>query len=138
MEVTVNAKKIGRKLAVKFDFGENIHEAVEKFGEEAVFNHFRASGKLSVNSFIRPLLQTYEKDPLTKEDTETLAFTDEQIRSQFGTAFKLTAKVGRSVDHAAKALAALQNLTPEKRAEIMAILSGATEAAAEEEEELEE
>ena len=41
------------KLTANYDFGGTLAEAVEKFGEECVLNHFKSSGIVSLQSKMR-------------------------------------------------------------------------------------
>lgn len=122
MECTVTSKKVNRAITVEYDFGENLEDAVDKFGEESVFNHFVADAKLSVNSLVRPMLEKgLEKDKETGEVSGTPEHTNEQIQAIVAE-YKLPDKTGRRADPGQKALDALKALSPEKQAEIMAIL----------------
>ena len=116
MECTVKSKKADRDITIDYDFGSDLADFVEKFGEAAAYNHAVASAKLSVNSFVRPMLEAAGEDG-------TQTHSDEQIRSALG-AWVLPDKTGRTVDKAAKILKLMSALSPEKKAEILAALSG--------------
>ena len=53
----VSAKLSGetdeQAVSVNFDFGDNLQDAVQKFGEEAVFNAFRQQSRVNLQSLIR-------------------------------------------------------------------------------------
>jgi len=124
MECTVTSKKVGRAITVEYDFGTNVNNAIEKFGEESVFNHFVADAKLSVNSLVRPMLEkglTVTGTGEDKEITGEAEFSNEKIH-EIVAAYKLPDKTGRRVDPGQKAIDALKALSPEKQAEIMSIL----------------
>ena len=52
----------GKEATLNFDFGKDMAEAVEKFGEEVVFTNFRKSAKIDLQSVIRRYLVA-GKDP---------------------------------------------------------------------------
>lgn len=55
---TVSAKvgqgvKASEPISIQYNFGENLKAAVEKFGEEVVFSHYKSSAVIAVQSRIR-------------------------------------------------------------------------------------
>jgi hypothetical protein len=62
----VTAKlKDGDPITVQYDYGDNLDEAKSKFGEEAVYNRYRASMVIDLQGYIRSMLR---KDPPATED----------------------------------------------------------------------
>ena len=114
MECSVNAKGVERQIVVDYNFGEDLNDAIQATSEATIFNHYIASAKLSVNSFVRPMLNA-------KNEDESFTYSDDEVREAL-TKWVLPDKTGRSVDKGAKALKMLQGLSPEKRAEILALL----------------
>jgi len=115
MDCTVKSKKADRQITVDFNFGSDLSEAVDMNGEVAVFNHYAASAKLSINSLIRPMLEAVDEEGNPVYDAA-------QIEAAVA-AYKLPDKTGRTVDKGAKALELLQGMSAEKRAEILALLA---------------
>lgn len=69
IEVTAQPADGSRSLSVNYDFGDNLDEAVQKFGADVVFTKFRASAIIDLQGRIRSgLKRTGEK-----------VMTDEQI-----------------------------------------------------------
>ena len=61
----VSAKlKDGDPVETKYDYGDNLKEAVDKFGEEAVYNRFRAAIVIDLQGYIRSMLR---KEPPSSE-----------------------------------------------------------------------
>lgn len=109
---TVSCKNpsVERSISVEYNFGENLAEAVEKFGEDAVFNGFMADGKVGLQAFVRARLG--------KTDEEYM--TDEQILAE-AEAWK-PGQRKQAADPMAKLQALLSKLSPDQRA---ALLEGA-------------
>lgn len=107
-QIELNGSKEKRQMVLEMDFGSSIADAIEKFGEEVVFNHFQASAKLSVQSAVAQKLISVVKDEDLDEDVPE--YTEDEIR-EYMADWKLTAKTGRSavstLDKAKKLLAAL-------------------------------
>ncbi len=116
MECTVKSKKADRMITVDYDFGSDIMDFIEKFGEVAAHNHAVASAKLSINSLVRPMLEAVD------ETTGEFVNSADAIHAAVST-YKLPDKTGRQVDKGAKAMELLNALSPEKRAEILAALA---------------
>lgn len=52
--IEVSAKKEGfEEVTIQFDFGKNLQELTEKFGEEVVFTNARANMKITLQGVIR-------------------------------------------------------------------------------------
>lgn len=62
-----------REVSVKYDFGENLADAVEKFGEDVVFSRFKSAAIIDLQSLIRRHIKQLDEKGNPK-------FTDEQIQ----------------------------------------------------------
>ena len=102
--IEVSANKAQRSVVVSYDFGENLQDAIAKFGEDVVFSNMRQSMKISLQALMR---RGIDKDQ-----------TDEQILASVG-AWKPGVASERSSDPVATVLAKWQTLSPEKKAELM-------------------
>jgi len=51
--IEVTANKGSKSLTVSYDFGDNLQDAVAKFGEEIVFSNMQQSMKISLQALIR-------------------------------------------------------------------------------------
>jgi len=56
MNISVTAKKDQKTATVEYDFGDNLQDAVEKFGEETVFSNFIQSAKISLQAIMRRVI----------------------------------------------------------------------------------
>lgn len=102
-----------RSITVSFDFGESLQDAVEKFGEEAVFSGFKADARVGLQAKVRGMLKA------TEEDSEALKYTDEEIVAAIAE-YKPGTKNRQSADPLAKLQAMLAKFTPEQRAALLA------------------
>ncbi len=78
MEVTATAKteEVGnREITVDYDFGANLSEAVEKYGEAVIFSNYVRQAKVGLQSIIRSnAAQLNEaKDGFAKSEDEVIA-----------------------------------------------------------------
>lgn len=71
-----SAKLAGREVMISYDFGENLDEAVAKFGKESVFSNFVANVVVTIQSGMRALAEG-KKDQPGKTDAEIQAVYDE-------------------------------------------------------------
>ena len=101
-----------RSVTVAFDFGDNLEQAVEKFGAEAVFNSFKADARVGLQAKVRALLKA------TMEDSEELKYTDEEIVEK-AAEYIPGSKTRASSDPLAKLQALLGKLTPEQKAALL-------------------
>lgn len=67
------AGEYARKLEVSFDFGDNTAQAVEKFGEEAVFANFIRGARVALQGNIRAKLSLTGEDAKTDDEILTEA-----------------------------------------------------------------
>lgn len=61
-----------REIECVYDFGDNLEQAVEMFGEDAVFGGFKAQSKINVQALIRRHMKP-DKDGNQKSDSEIQA-----------------------------------------------------------------
>jgi hypothetical protein len=101
-----------RELVVSYNFGETVADAIEMFGEEAVFAGFKADCKVGVQAFVRGRLKA------TEEDSEAAKYSDEDIIAAVAD-WKPGTKSRASADPMAKLQALLGKLSPEQRAALL-------------------
>ena len=53
MQVKARVPKLNLEVAVEYNFGENLNEAVGTFGEDVVFNTFVREAVVGLQSFVR-------------------------------------------------------------------------------------
>lgn len=106
---TVSCKNpsVERSISIDYNFGANLAESIELFGEEAIFNGFVADGKVGLQAFVRARLGKTEEEYMT----------DEQIIAE-AEAWK-PGQRKQAADPMAKLQALLAKLTPEQRAAIL-------------------
>ena len=51
--IEVTANKGSKSLTVSYDFGDNLQDAIAKFGEDVVFSNMQQSMKISLQALIR-------------------------------------------------------------------------------------
>lgn len=68
-----------REVTVEYDFGSNLAEAIEKFGENVVFNRFKAAAVIDLQSGIRRHIKAKVEDAEGNETAED-KYTDAQIQ----------------------------------------------------------
>lgn len=64
----------GDPVTVEYDYGDNLQEAVEKFGEDIVYQCYKASLVIDLQGFMRSLLRRKPEKggPATEEEIRTL------------------------------------------------------------------
>jgi len=60
--IEVRAKKGDEEAIVSYDFGDNLADSVERFGEQVVFTNFRQAAKITLQAGMRRCLEN-RKDP---------------------------------------------------------------------------
>ena len=60
MLLKVRSKKTGREVEFEYDFGSNVSEAVEKYGEEKVYQYYVSGLKISAMAAARNVLDVPE------------------------------------------------------------------------------
>lgn len=71
-KVTATRTDTDREVSVDYDFGDDLASAVEKFGEETIYNAFKKSAVIDLQALIR-------RNMVAKEGEE--AKTDDEIQS---------------------------------------------------------
>jgi len=62
VQTSANAEPGARSIEVEYDFGKDLEDAVEKFGDEVVFQTFIAQAKVNLQAMIRRRLNKNETD----------------------------------------------------------------------------
>jgi hypothetical protein len=114
VEVKAKAPKLEREATVLVDLGENVQDAISRFGEEVVFSNYIANVKISVQSGIRRYLEA--------------GLSQEDIQAKFD-AFKPGVTMDRVVDPIAAMAAKLSKMTSEEREAAFAALKAKIETA---------
>ena len=57
MQVTAKCPKINKEATIEYNFGENVKDAISMFGEDVVFNGFKADAVVTLQSAIRRYLE---------------------------------------------------------------------------------
>jgi hypothetical protein len=70
-----SAKLAGREVTVNYDFGENLDEAIAKFGKESIHSNFVANVVITIQSGMRHLAEG-GKETAGKTDAEIQAVYD--------------------------------------------------------------
>jgi len=96
---SVRATKDGRTVTVSYNFGNNLEEMADLFGEEIVFSNAKANMVIGLQSRIRSLIKA-EK-------------SDEEIQAEVG-AWKPGIKVSRTGDPVAKIISKAEKLDSQK------------------------
>ena len=102
--IEVTANKGSKSLTVSYDFGNNLQDAVARFGEDVVFSNMQQSMKISLQALIR---RGFDK-----------GVTDEEITAQ-AAAWKPGVAAQRQSDPVAAVLSKWATLSPEKKAELL-------------------
>lgn len=66
MQISTKSPKTGREITVDYDFGGTAKEAIEKFGEEAVYSAFEDASIVKLQAMIRGNLEN-AKNPVSDE-----------------------------------------------------------------------
>jgi len=114
VEVKAKAPKLEKEAAVMVDLGENVQDAISRFGEEVVFSNYIANVKIGVQSGIRRYLEA--------------GLSQEEIQSKFEN-YKPGVTMDRVVDPVAAMAAKLSKMSPEERAAAFEELRRKIEAA---------
>jgi len=60
MQINITSKKTNRSLTVDYDFGADLDEAIQIHGEQVVFDHYVADGKVVAQAVVRGALNNPE------------------------------------------------------------------------------
>lgn len=71
LTITTNAPKADRSLEVKYNFGDNLEDAVALFGAEVVFSNFKQNAVIALQGLVRRHLEM--KEDKRKTDEQILA-----------------------------------------------------------------
>lgn len=66
IKVETTSVKMSRELAVNYDFGDTLDEAVAKFGADVVYSNFKKSAVIALQALVRRKLDKKE-DALSDE-----------------------------------------------------------------------
>lgn len=102
--IEVTANKGSKSLTVSYDFGENLQDAVAKFGEEIVFSNAVQSMKISLQALIR---RGFDKG------------TEDSVIAQQAAAWKPGVAAQRQSDPVATITSKWAALSAEDRAELL-------------------
>ena len=102
--IEVTANKGSKSLTVSYDFGENLQDAINKFGEEIVFSNAVQSMKISLQALIR---RGFDKG------------TEDSVIAQQAAAWKPGVAAQRVADPVAAITQKWAALDPEARAELL-------------------
>ena len=105
--IEVTANKDSRSATVSYDFGDNLAQAVEKFGEEVVFTNMQQSMKISLQALLR---RGFDKGQSDEEIATAAAAWKPGVASQ------------RTTDPVSTITAKWATLDPKKKAELLAQL----------------
>jgi len=102
---------------VEFDFGDNLAEASELFGDDVVFSRFVAAATVDVQALIRRHLSSEDKDG------NSTAKSEEEIQSLVAE-YKPGTSTRKRVSASEKAQRAIDNLTEAEKAALLESLMG--------------
>ncbi len=68
LTITTKAPKVSRVLAVDYDFGATLEEAIGMFGAEVVYSNFKQNAVIGLQALVRRYLEA--KDDKYKSDAE--------------------------------------------------------------------
>lgn len=94
-----------REVAVNYNFGSNLKEATEMFGEEVVFSRFHSAAVIDLQSLIRRGIKAQ------KSDSEI---------QQMASAWRPGVKTVVQKDPKARAMSALDSMSDEERQALLA------------------
>jgi hypothetical protein len=73
VEVTASNASDARSITVEYDFGDNLKDAVARFGEQTVFEYFEDNARIALQGMVRNRL---------KKEGEDKYVSDEKIHDQ--------------------------------------------------------
>lgn len=101
-------------IIVEYNFGDNLADAVEKFGEDVVFARFVSAARVDLQGYVRGLMRK------TNEEGD-FEHSDDVIVQKAGEWRPSMRKPGKSAKE--KTLDLIDKLSDEEREELMAALS---------------
>lgn len=114
IEVSAKAPKVNGEATVLVDLGENLDDAVERFGKDVVFSNYLANVKITVQGGIRRYLEA--------------GLDVDAIQDKF-TDYKPGVTLDRVVDPVAALAAKFAKMSPEEQAKAFADLKEKLEKA---------
>lgn len=121
-ETEVKAKQSGNNhvVTVGYDFGDNLNEAVELFGEDVIFAKFKQAAIVDFQSILRRHMFTVDGEgdsvTLTAIDSEDVALIEAVADWKPGVSTRVTKSPKE------KAMAALKGMSPEEIEQMLAEL----------------
>jgi hypothetical protein len=106
-EVSAKAPKVEKEATIIVDLGENVEDAIARFGAEVVFSNYLANAKIGVQSGIRRYLEA--------------GLDAGAVQAKFEN-YKPGVTLDRVVDPIAAMAAKMQKMTPEEREAAFAAL----------------
>lgn len=84
-----------RTIKANYDFGENLAEAIEKYGEEVVFSNYARQAKVSIQAYIRSQADQGKSDAEIQEalDSYKLGVVQRSGKSKVAKASELFANM---------------------------------------------
>jgi len=110
INVTAKDPSTEREVTVAYNFGDNIADAIAKFGEDVVFAAFVADAKVGLQAAIRTKLRAKKEDESSYTDAEVIEAASTWVPG---------AKTRTAADPMAKLQALLGKLTPEQKAALL-------------------
>jgi hypothetical protein len=105
--ITAKVPSTGRECSIAYDFGSNCDEAVEKFGDEAVFSAFVSKSVITAQSAMRRFMEA--------------GLSDEEIQAKMDT-WKPGVAMERTVDPVAALMGKFGSMTAEEQQELLSKL----------------
>lgn len=112
VDITVESPKTGnRSMVITYDFGDDLNDAVEKFGAHTVFTGFQRMGAQDLGNATRRYMNELIKG------TETPRYSIEEVRVKMA-GFKPGVQMVRTstpIDPISAFIAQISSMTPEQR-----------------------
>jgi len=123
-KVSAKRKDDTNATEVEYDFGDNLDEAVKKFGGDVVFAKFKQSAIIDLQSMIRRALEATEEkvDKEGKVVRKASKLDIDALQTQVN-GWKPDNKVTVRMSAAEKVKKAVGDMTPEERADLIAQLT---------------
>lgn len=115
IEVSAKAPKVGKEATIMVDLGDNVQDAIDRFGDEVVFSNYQANVKITVQGGIRRYLES--------------GLSQDEIQAKFD-GYKPGVTLERVVDPVAALASKFAKMSPEEQAAAFADLKAKLEAAA--------
>ena len=106
-EVSAKAPKVSKEATIIVDLGEDVDDAIARFGKDVVFSNYLANVKIGVQSGIRRYLEAGK--------------TQDEVQAAFAT-YKPGATLDRVVDPLASLAKKMESMSAEEQEDIFAKL----------------